>query len=351
MKPVKLGLIGCGVVGSINLADAQQCEAVDVVAVADLRAERREYAKSQGVTRVYEGGRDLIDGDDEVEAVIIAFPAAARTAMALRAFARGKHVLIEKPVAMSAREVETMIEARGDLTAACFSSRHRMCDSGDAATKLVASGVLGEIRTLHFRVHAEAGPPPSASPPPWRESFSMNAGGILTNWSCYDLDYILGIAGWSFEPRTVLGQYWPCVPLYADRVAPESDADAYYTALVTGRDGSVLTIERGEFMPAHAQAAWQIVGTDGSLTLAMTGGEGRRFIHDRANPEGGVTQTVVFEGTDPPPAGNPRVIRDFAEAIRSKRAPATGFEQALLIARISEAVYASAHTRRAVEFD
>ena len=351
MKPVKLGLIGCGVVGSLNLKDAQRCDGVEVVALADLRAERREYAKAQGVGRIYEDGRDLIDQDDEVEAIIIAFPAAARTAMALRAFARGKHVLIEKPVAMSAREVETMIAARGDLTAACFSARHRMCASADAASALVASGVLGPIRSLHFRVHLEAGARPASSPPPWRESFSMNAGGILTNWSCYDLDYILGIAGWTFEPKTVLGQYWRCIPTYSDRVAPESDADSYYTALAIGKDGSALTIERGEFMPAHAEAAWQIVGTDGSLTLVMTNKEGRRVIHDQANPEGGVTQTVVYEGTDPEPHGSLRVIQDFAEAIRGKHAPATGFEQALVVARISEGVYESAHSGRAVEFD
>ena len=220
----------------------------------------------------------------------------------------------------------------------------------DAATKLVSSGALGPIRSLHFRVHVEAGPPPKSSPPPWRESFSMNAGGILTNWSCYDLDYILGIAGWRFDPRTVLGQYWPCVPTYSDRVAPESDADSYYTALVVGRDGCALTIERGEFMPAHEQAAWQIVGTEGSLSLSMSSSENRKIIHDQANPEGGVTQTVIYEGIDPPPAGNPRVIEDFAEAARGAHAPATGLEQALVIAKISEAVYASAHAGRAIDF-
>ena len=351
MEPVKLGLIGCGVVGSRNLADAQRCSGVELVAVADLREERRAYAKAQGVDRIYEDGRGLIDQDREVDAVIIAYPAAARTAIALRAFARNKHVLVEKPVAMSSREVETMIRFRGDLTAACFSSRHRMCASADAATDLVASGALGALRSLHVRVHLEAGPAPGSSPPPWRESFSMNAGGILTNWSCYDLDYILGIAGWRFYPRTVLGQYWRCIPTYADRVAPESDADSFFTALAIGRDGSALTIERGEFMPAHAQSAWQIVGTNGSLTLGMVSKEDVKIVHDTPDPAGGVTQRVVYEGDEPEPNGNRRVIEDFAESIRGKHAPATGLEQALIVARISEAVYESAHSGKAVEID
>jgi predicted dehydrogenase len=105
-------------------------------------------------------------------------------------------------------------------------------------------------------------------------------------------------------------------------------------------------------MPAHAQAAWQIVGTRGSLTLGMTSMDGPRIVHDEISPEkGGVTSTVIFEGRDPDPCDNPCVIQDFAEAIRRQRSPATGLEQALVIARLSDAIYASAHARRAVELD
>ena len=349
MKRVKMGVIGCGVIGSRNLADAMASDLIDVVAVADLRVERREYAEAQGVPRLYEDGRDLLDNDPDVEAVIVAFPAAARTAMVLRAFARGKHVLTEKPVAMNAREVRTMIAARGELVGGCLSSRVRMCESAVVATRLVGSGILGDLRTLHVKVHTAAGPAPGKEPPPWRESFSMNAGGILTNWSCYDMDYILGVAGWTFRPRTVLAQTWPCVPRFRDRVAPESDADSYFTALVRGEGGTVLTIERGEFMPAHAQAAWQIVGTNGSLTLGMTNADDRRIVHDDSSCQAGVVSKVVWEGKDPSPNGNPLVVEDFALAVREGRPPATSLKQALIMAQITDAIYASAHSGRAVE--
>jgi UDP-N-acetyl-2-amino-2-deoxyglucuronate dehydrogenase len=349
MEPVKLGVIGCGVIGSVNLRDAMESELTEVVAAADLRVERREWAQEQGVPRVYEDGRDLLDEDPEVEAVIVAFPAAGRTAMVLRAFARGKHVIDEKPVAMNAREVETMIGAQGDLVAGCFSARMRAFDSAEAATKLVASGALGDLRMLHVRVHVEAGPPTEKAPPPWRESFSMNAGGILTNWSCYDMDYILGIAGWSFRPRTALAQTWPCVPQFRDHVAPESDADSYFAALVVGEGGTVLSIERGEFMPAHAQSAWQIVGTKGSLTLSMSPGKDTTIVHDDASGEEGVVSRTIWEGDDTSPGGNRRVIEDFALAVREGRPPLTSLENALVIAQITDAIYESAARGTAVE--
>ncbi len=349
MDRLKLGVIGCGVIGSRDLKDAMASDLVDVVAAADLRVERREWAKEQGVPRIYEEGRDLLDQDPDVEAVIIAFPAMGRTAMALRAFARGKHVLIEKPVAMNATEVKTMTARKGDLVGACFSARNRMCESAEKATKLVASGALGDLRTIHVRVHLPAGAPPEKDPPPWREVFSMNGGGILTNWSCYDLDYVLGVAGWTFRPKVVLAQWWPIVPQFRDRVSPEADADSYFTAFVRGEDGSVLTVERGEFMPAHAQAQWQIVGTKGSLTLGLTGSDDRQIVHDDTTYEKGVESKVIYEGKDPSPSGNPLVIEDFALAIREGRPPATGFDRALIIAQIMDGIYASAASAGAVQ--
>jgi len=351
MQPVRLGIIGCGAVGTRNMARAMESELTEVVAVADVRAARREYAREQGVARVYEDGRDLVDEDPEVEAVVLSFPAATRTAMALRAFAAGKHVLLEKPAAMNAREVEAMIAARGDLVAACLSARMRCCASAEAATRLVASGALGELRMLHVRVLIASGPPPEKAPPPWRQSFSMNAGGILVNWSCYDMDYVLGIAGWYFRPKTVLAQTWPCVPQFRDRVAPESDADSYFAAFVLGEDGSVLSLERGEFMPAHDECAWQIVGTKGSLKLGMRDKEERKVVHDDTSAEEGLISKTIWDGEDTFPLRNRRAIEDFALAIREGRPPATGLEQALIMMQITDAVYASAFSGKAVEVD
>jgi len=352
MEPVKLGVIGCGVIGSRNLMDAQASELIDVVAAADLRVERREWAAEQGVPRIYEDGRDLLDNDEEVEAVIIAFPAGERTAMALRAFARGMHALIEKPIARNAREVQTMIERRGELIAGCFSGRYRAYDSADAATELVLSGALGRLRELHIRAFIAAGQPTGKEPPPWRESFAMNAGGILTNWSCYDLDYVLGVAGWSFRPRVALAQFWPCAEQFRHFVAPESDADAHYTGFVLGDEGMVLTVERAEFAATAARSAWEIIGERGALRLSMLATGEREIIHDdgSSSAEGTVSRTL-WQGNDSAGGGNPRVIEDFALAVREGRPPITSLENSLTLAKITDAIYASALSGGAVEID
>ena len=349
MEPVKLGVIGCGVIGSVTLKDAMASELVKVVAVADLRVSRREWASQQGVPRVYEDGRDLLDQDPEVEAVLVAFPAGTRTAMGLHALARGKHLLTEKPVANNAREVQTLMDRRGDRVVACLSSRFRFFESAVKAREVVNSGVLGDLRRLHVRALLAAGPKNNSVPPPWRESFCLNAGGILTNWSCYDLDYILGTAGWSFQPKTVLAQTWPCAPAFRCHVAPESDAEAWYSAFVLGEDGMVLTLERGEFLPQRSEMAWLISGSEGALHLGMLNTDDRKLVLNVGTTEKGVTETVIWEGKDTQPGGNRLGIEDFALAIREHRPPATGMEQALTMMQITDAIYQSARTGRAVE--
>ncbi len=352
MEPVKMGVIGCGVIGSRNLESAQESEFCEVVAAADLRVERREWARDEaGVPRIYEDGRDLLDEDEEVEAVIIAFPAGERGAMAMRALARDRHVLLEKPVAMSAREVRTLIEWRGDnLAVGCFSARYRACESAQAATEFVTGGGVGDIREIYFRCFRSAAPPTGKEPPPWRESFAMNAGGILTNWSCYDLDYVLGICGWSFRPRTVLAQTWRCADPFRHAVAPESDADAHFTALAIGEDGTALSIERAEFAANEQNEIWQIVGSQGTLHLDMLArGEHELVYDDGSDPEEGIVRRTLWQGIDAERSGTPLVIDDFARAVREGGQPMTSLEESLILAQLTDAIYESAQTGAAVQ--
>ena len=123
MKPLNLGVIGCGVIGGVHLGVANKSPLVNVVAVADSIEERaRKYGEEFGVAKAYGSAEALLE-DPEVEGVVLAFPTARRAEVALKAFAHGKHVLIEKPAAMNAGEIQRMMAARGDLVCASCSSR------------------------------------------------------------------------------------------------------------------------------------------------------------------------------------------------------------------------------------
>ena len=160
MRKVKIGIIGCGVIGKRHVSACAESPIIELAAVADrIESRAAEMADKYGVKKIYKEGSDLIT-DPDIEAVIFAFPTAERGKLAIGALQNGKHVLVEKPVGMNADEVEKMIEARGNLTAGCCSSRFRFLESAGVVAEFIGNGNLGKIREVHCRVLEAAAEPP-----------------------------------------------------------------------------------------------------------------------------------------------------------------------------------------------
>ena len=351
MEPVRFGLIGCGVIGGVHAKSIAEAENATLAAVADLREDAvRKLAEEHGVDKVYAAGDELLK-DDEVEAVVLAMPTCARKDLTLGAFANGKHVLTEKPVAMCAADVEEMIAARGNLVAACCSARYLMPESAQAAAEFVASGALGAIRMVRCRGIIQARQAPEKTPPPWRLKRAQNGGGILANWGSYDIDYLMGVTCRQLKPRLALAKVWTVPRRYEPNVAPESDAETYAAGLIQCEGDAVILIERGEYMPSWAKGEWEIIGEDGSLQLKMRVEEDKKLIHVEANAEQGVVENVIWEGSDDRRAMGAGLIEDLARAIREGTDPMTPLEASLVNQKIADAIYASSEQGQAVEID
>ncbi|MFC1601336.1 Gfo/Idh/MocA family protein [Candidatus Sumerlaeota bacterium] len=348
MEPTRLGVIGCGVISGHHLGQATASPLVDVVAVADLIEERAiGAAEKYDVPAHYFNDEDLLR-DDRVEAVVLAMPVFDRTPVAYKALERGKHVLIEKPIAANVGEVEKMMALRGDLVVLCASCRMGLTGHAAAAAKCVASGALGEIRMVRIRAVHGAPPNPQDAPPPWRESMKLNGGGILVNWSCYELDYMMRIMGWQLKPKSVLAKWWPVADKMAKYVDPCSDADAHYAAFIQCEDDIVISMERGEFTSATTDQAWEIIGTEGTLRLPMIPPEGRlnAAILDKFVPGEGVVSETIWD--EEQAGGGESDMEHFMRAIREGTPLATDLERALVLQKVTDAIYASAQSGASV---
>ena len=349
MKPVKLGVIGCGAIGSYHIDGALEDDGIDLVAVADINKGLADSKAEQfGIAKAYAGGSELL-ADKDVEAVVLAMPTGVRSKLALQALAAGKHVLLEKPVAMNAAEVQSFIDARGGLTVACCSSRYQFVAYAQTVRNAVTSGMLGPVRMLRARCNNPGGPRPTSARPAWRLKKSANGGGILMNWGPYDLDYLLSAAGWQLEPKTVLAQVWQIAPDIADHIPADSDAETHAAALIRCAGGEMIYIDRGEYMAYASENAWQIVGTKGSIRQPIYPGNPEVIYLDEISPEHGMITRTLWEGD--PVAKNIHygVLSDFAAAIRERRPPRTGLEQALIVQKITDAIYESAEKGCAVD--
>jgi predicted dehydrogenase len=346
---VRLGVVGCGVIGPSHMKAAAEASYLDLVAVADSIQERaQQAAEKYGARKVYASAEEVI-ADPEIDAVVFAVAAADRTESPLAALAAGKHILLEKPVAMSATAVKRLLSAGREQVMGCCSCRFQATESWRVAKEFVSTGALGPLRNVHCRALVAAGKPPKGTPPDWRLKRARNGGGILVNWGCYDLDYLLSMTGWSLRPKTVLAQTWQVPPRFLSHVAPDSDAETHFAALVRCEDGTIITIERGEYMPARTESCWQVVGTDGTLHLMMTPGEKLTLVHDDTSTEEGVTSRTLWEGGYDWQPLLDYPVQDFARAILEGRPPATSLERALVLQQLTDAIYASAEGGKAVE--
>jgi predicted dehydrogenase len=336
------------VIGRHHIRAASESPLVRVVAMADRIEERvHEVGDQYGIAKRYGEGSDLLD-DPEVEAAILALPACGRFVLAIKALNKGIHLIIEKPVGMDAGQVEQMIAARGDLVAVCGQSRPRFAEMARQISAFIATGALGKLRVLNCRAIVAPGGPPTRPPPTWRLIRAENGGGILMNWGCYDLDYLLGLTGWALKPELVLGKTWTVPPTYASYIAPGSDAETHVTAMIVCDGGTVIHYERAEYAAARAESMWQITGSRASLHLHLTDTKNFVVTVDRATPDRGTVSETLFSPVQDQESGMRQQLDNFARAIREGRRPQTGLEEALLVQRISDAIYASSASGQAV---
>jgi predicted dehydrogenase len=349
-EPVRLGIVGCGVIGRRHMAAAAASAVVAVSAVADVDPTAREHAASAfGIDRLYPDAAGLI-GDDAVQAVVLALPAGVRDPIARAVLAAGKHLLIEKPAAMSAGELSQLARLRNGLVVGCCSSRFRFLPAAVTAADLIAAGELGEIRLLRCRAIDSAPPAPEQLPPPWRLSRALNGGGILANWGAYDLDYLLGITGWQLQPVGAYATSWPIAGQLAGYVPPGSDAETHLAGLVRFSGGEALSIERGEYTAEPGGACWEVVGSAGSLRLQMTPTPQPTVILDRVGPAG-----LKSEAISAAPGSYEQIaiwlLDDFGQAVLGGRSPSTDLSCAITVQKIIDALYASARSVAAVPIE
>jgi predicted dehydrogenase len=123
---IGVGIIGCGVVGQMRAQAVGKTKGIHLVAVADPDSDAR--AKIAGVER-FDSYRDLLEKDD-IQAVIVSTPPPFHEEMVLTALDAGKHVLCEKPLAVTEESCRAMVDraAKHELALAVgFNHRYYPC--------------------------------------------------------------------------------------------------------------------------------------------------------------------------------------------------------------------------------
>ena len=236
-RRLRVGLIGLGMQGATHLQDFLANGQARIVALCDLKQDLlAQRSEESGVKSTFTDYREMLARDD-VEAVVIAIPDPDHRGPAVDSIRAGKHVLLEKPMALTVEDARA-IAAAAQESEKCFmvNLSNRWMPVFSRAHALVSSGELGAIRYVFSRMSNRIDVPTRLLP--WLEDSH------LAHWiGVHRLD----IARWLIGREVVRVR-----ALQRGGVLRSMGFDApdFYQATLEFDGGAVMSLEGSWFMPA-----------------------------------------------------------------------------------------------------
>ena len=195
--PGDVGVIGLGEIGQVHAAAVRRSRTARLVAVADTAPELLAPFEAEGIRGYRDAGELIADAD--VGTVCVCLPHYLHFPVALDAIRAGKHVLVEKPLAISLEEGQHLVEAAAAAGTALGVSHNQLFYAPHAeAKRLIDTGAIG--RPVLIRLRLGMGPAWGG----WRDSPALAGGGLLADAGIHRLYLALHFFGPVREVRAVL---------------------------------------------------------------------------------------------------------------------------------------------------
>jgi predicted dehydrogenase len=266
MKPLKIGIVGAGAIAQRNATEAAKSGAAEVVSVFDVNHKvARDMARA--LKAPFATSYEALLETPGLEAVLISTPHHLHRPMTIQAAERGKHILVEKPMANTLAEAEEMTDAcrrHGVQLAVNYSFRY--LPKIQKARELVAAGAIGDVTGISIvaQSYKDRGyfmGAASNSPDDWRASKAKCGGGFLIMTVCHVVDWVYYVTGLK-ATRT-----------YSEYATLGSPAEVEDIISVSFRmnNGAVGSLTASSIMRGFAQAEERIWGTHGTMVLNAEG--------------------------------------------------------------------------------
>ncbi len=252
---VKLGLIGCGGIGTLHAARLAQIEGVDIVAAVDIIPQRAEKIAAEQGAQAFADYTDVLN---MVDVVWVCTPPDTHKEIAITCLEAGLHVFCEKPMAVSLEEADAMISAAHSANRLlgigyCL----RFSPWASFCRQLVQDGELGEV-TMAWVARMSDMPPAD-----WLGD-QKRSGGMLTEQTTHNLDWLRYVVG---DVNRVSG--------FAKTALPNVTIADNVVGLLQFTNGAI-----GQVMASWCSAAnWIESGVLGTKGVLRTGQGGSVTVH------------------------------------------------------------------------
>lgn len=199
MNPIRVAIVGCGRISDLHQLGYRDRQDAKIVAVCDTsKARARQKAKAWGVGKVYHNYQQVLE-DKSIDLIELLTPHHLHCPMTIQAAQAGKHISVQKPMALSAAEADQMIVAANKAgvvlrvyeTFVYYAPAMR-------ARQMIEAGEIGEVRAV--RMHVNSGTADTSWEVPlsawlWRFNEKQCGGGPLVfdhGYHLFSLGYYLG---------------------------------------------------------------------------------------------------------------------------------------------------------------
>lgn len=348
---VKVAVIGMGV-GMAHARGYLANPHAELVAVCDANPARlKERGDQLGVPpeRQFEQVSDVLALPD-LDAVSIGLPNALHAPVALEAFAAGKHVLCEKPLAANAAEAQQMVDAAaaaGRHLMVCFNYRFR--EDARWLKALQNDGKLGSVYYARAGWLRCAGIPGAGG---WFTNKGLAGGGPLIDLGVHVLDLTLWLMGYP-QPVSASGAAYSIFGpqgkksfgAYGTGAFEVEDLAAGFVRFANGASLQIETSWASHTRPNRDEYFLTLYGDQGGCELDVNNYTDRDTVSYFTEEAGRAVQVkphIVTRG------GHELAVAHFIQSIQSGTPPEASGAQGLTLMKIIDALYESARTGREV---
>jgi myo-inositol 2-dehydrogenase/D-chiro-inositol 1-dehydrogenase len=243
---MRVGIAGTGTMGEVHAAAWRNTDA-ELVGCTSAHLDQAEALARRYQMRTFANFGELLD---QVEIVDICTPTPLHKPMVLQAAAAGKHVICEKPVALTPEDAQTMILACQEARVRFFVGMVvRFFPQYRLARELVANGQIGNLGVLRLKRVSYV---PQKSPASWYFDPTLS-GGMVVDLMIHDFDYSRWLAG-------------DVERVYARRNRSAIGPAQYVQAILRFRSGAIALVEGGwAYPPGVFRTGLDLSGTAGLI--------------------------------------------------------------------------------------
>lgn len=264
---VNVGVIGCGKIAQTrHLPEYADNPDVNIVALYDFNVDRAKELAEEYHAKVYESYQELLD-DPGIDAVSVCVRNSDHCAISIDAMKAGKHVLCEKPMAVSLEECIKMVEASEKYNRfLMIGQNQRLSKAHVKAKELIQSGMLGKVLT--FKTNFGHGGPETWTVDQkdvWFFDKSLSAFGALADLGVHKTDLITYLLDSPVKKVTAVL-----------KTLDKKDADGNP---ITVDDNSICIYEMENGVVGTMTASWTYYGAEDNSTV-IYGTNGMMRIYD-----------------------------------------------------------------------